>query len=142
MEKWLKLPEWIRWILCWPIILVASFVAQIVGQFMANLAVDRIWLPDDFAEMASPVIASLISLPILMYSIQYLVPRKQHYVVAVLCVLYLLVTINGFVWLYIGIVENADDVWLTVRDAVWAVLALIFGGYFFIKFKNDNSNTV
>jgi hypothetical protein len=138
VKAWNGLPEWARWILCWPIILAVSLAAYLVGAIMADLAVDRILIPDELGDGIAPAMASLISLPALTYAIQYFVPRKQHYVVAVLCVLYLLATVAGTYWQYVEITQSSAEVWMTLRDVAWGALGLAVVAYFFIKIKNED----
>lgn len=135
MERWEKLPEWLRWILCWPIIIIVSIVVQFFGLILGRFAVDRIWLPDNFAEMAAPVIGSMFALPVFFFAIQYLVPRKPHYVVFVWCVLSLVASASAAFMVYVDFTNDNDEFWWTVRDFVWALITLIMGVYFFFKIK-------
>jgi len=135
MEKWSRLPEWSRWILCWPIIFILGIIANLFSTTLATIGLDRIWIPDRVAELLLPIIGMMFYLPLGFFLIQTFVPRKPHYVVGVYCVLSLLVLVSCVFWLYVDTVNDADGVWETLRDTVWAGIGLGMGVFFFIRIR-------
>jgi hypothetical protein len=135
MEKWSRLPEWVRWILCFPIIVIASLIINICATTLAYLGLERIWIPDRFAELLVPIVGMMIHLPIAFYLIQILVPRKPHYLVGVYCVFALFGLVSGIFMSYLDIVNDADSVWETLRDTAWAGIGLVMSTYFFIRIR-------
>ena len=137
MEKWEKLPEWSRWILCWPIIIICSLLIHFIGSALAGMATTRIWISDEVASMISPIIESLFTLPILFYTIQIFVPRKQHYLVGLWCLINFFALISGAYWLFIDFTNDNGSIWYTLRDTVWPLITLPIGIHFFFKIKNQ-----
>lgn len=138
MEWWKKLPEWLRWILCWPLIMIAAAITQIIGVILGGLAVDRIWISKEIGEMLVPIIGSLFALPIFFFAIQHLVPRKQHYVVLIWCLFDLLATASAAIMVYFDFVNDADELWWTIRDLAWGLIGLTIGVYYFLKIRSGH----
>lgn len=137
MQWWEKLPEWARWILCWPVLTVIAAVLSFIGLYIGGLATDRLWISETLGQMAVPIISSLVTLPVLFASIQYFVPKKQHYVIFVWCLFALLGLLASAFMTYVGYINDSDDFWWTVRDLVWSMIGLAMGVYYFSKVKDE-----
>ena len=149
MKMWLKLPEWSRWVLCWPVIFVSGLLASTIIKLfffhVANLA----RVNPTVTELISPVVTMIIYLPILFWMVVSLVPRKQHYVVGVWCFSTAVVVLACVFALYMdmfqpGSLEPAyksngiDEVWYTLRDLIGAGIGLCMGVYYFNRIRKGD----
>jgi len=120
MEQWSRLPEWARWIRCFPVILIAGSIASILSTTLAGIGLERISISARVAELLVPIVGMMIYLPMGFFLIQIFVPRKLHYLVGVHCLFTLLALVGSIVMSYLDIFNDADLVWKTHRDTAWA----------------------
>ena len=137
MKWWENLPEWLRWILCWPCLIIVALLTGLFAEYTGYLATDRIWIPDAFATLVAPMIGHLLVLPLGYYATYYFVPRKQHYVIFVWCFLFLIGVIASAFMTYVYLVNENEEIWVAVRDLTWGLIGLIMSIRYFLLCKND-----
>ena len=135
MNKWNSFPEWIRWILCWPIILILTLIAGFFTMNMASMALDRIWISKSVAEVLYPAVATLISGPIFFFLIHQFVPRKQNWITGFFVFISSTLGIMSVVRWYFEINEGvATDILL--NDIFQTLTAVGVSWFWFFYFKN------
>lgn len=137
---WAKLPEWAKWILCWPFILILFFLSAVTTVFISHSILTI--MPDQFSELFSPTLGAFFVTPILFLLIFLLVPRKQSLVAGIFIFLNTVYGIFYFLNLYL---INNDDKWVNLRSGedyqmphilVVAASVLLFWYWFFYFKKN------
>jgi hypothetical protein len=91
VEKWERLPEAARWILCWPLIFILPFLAEIlfkIGQWMASMYVGPYWsttdrgTPNNVTTLVDMMTGGLVFNFSLYAAILVLAPRGQDIIAA------------------------------------------------------------
>lgn len=138
IEKYERLPEWLRWIICWPIsIIVAVLYWQII------YLVHGFEILDIVLRIAQPVVIQVLLL-VMLYTT---VPRAKVWIVlavVILRALFLLFFLGMTILLVSGVVATDvemtwGDWWLPLIGEILTVLAalLTFG---VLKEQQDGEN--
>ncbi|WP_417821289.1 hypothetical protein [Terasakiella sp.] len=136
---WVSIPEWVRWVLCWPLLALIYVVAFLVMSFLSNQFFLLPFWPRGFVDGAVPMVSGLFALYIVLDVIGSVVPKKAHYLVIAVGLLGVFSLAATIFNLLIGLI--ADD-WATVRDLAWSVLAISICAkkYRFVKCKQKVVN--
>jgi len=138
MNKWNSLPEWLRWILCWPVIVVIGLVMSLVSMFLASSLLNESWLPNSVEYILLPAICTFIAGPILFALIHEFVPRKPNlftgFVVCISTVLGILSLVRWYFEVVYGFEWNP-----LLRDIFQTVTAVGTSWYWFYFFKERSS---
>lgn len=137
MEKWEKLPEWSRWILCWPLILVFPLLVGVIISLFASTVLRGFFLPDFVVEAIAPALATLLAGPVFFFFIHQLVPRKPTWVtgffVFLSTTLGLFATVRWCVEIWSGQFEAGQF----FQDALQTITAVGVSWYWFFYFRKE-----
>jgi len=135
MNKWNSFPEWVRWILCWPIIVILTLLVGLITMILASIALDRIGISKAVAEILYPAIVTLINGPVFFFLIHQFVPRKQIWVTGFFVFVSTTLGIMAAIRWYLEITEKiATDILL--QDMVQTITAVGVSWFWFFYFKN------
>lgn len=83
IERWQRLSIRVRWIFCWPMILILFFLTNFLSMIMAKtvlgLTLRSFGNSERVIDFLSPLMSGLIAIPILYFIVFCLIPRKQHW---------------------------------------------------------------
>lgn len=138
MNTWYRLPEWIRWVLCWPVIFGSTIlVGGITYFFTARLL--NVWrLPIPVAKALFPALTTFISGPVLFFLIYQFVPRKPNWVTGFF--LFLSTTLgvlSAIRWVFEisgGDIEFSQF----AADVLQTITAVGVSWYWFLYFKREH----
>lgn len=137
MKKWNKLPEWSRWILCWPLILLLAFLTGIVIRyFVFNLLSDSI-LPDSVAKAIAPSLQTLIVCPLFFFFIHLLVPRKPTWITGFFVFLGTILGLLIAIRLCVEIWSEQFEAGPFFRDALQTITYVVISWSSFFYFKDE-----
>ena len=135
MDRWNILPEWARWILCWPIILILTLLAGLITMSLASMAVDRIWISESVAETVYPALVTFLSGPIFFFLIHQFVPRKPNWFTGFFVFFSTALGIMSAIRWYLGITGGvAIDNFM--QDVLQTITAVIVSWFWFFYFKD------
>lgn len=145
LEKWYKIPELLRWLFCWPIIIFFFFVSGVFGVTLSNLLValffrDVSWV-SKAVEILAPALMAGFGVPINFFTIYKLVPKYQ---IVFMGFALLFGVVFSFVLLFgwfLAFTSNELTVAVFIRDAlqmtVWLVSAFMGFKYYRKSIKNQ-----
>lgn len=137
MKRWNTLAEWIRWILCWPIILLGLILSGIVMYGFANMFLDQFWIPDIAATILHPALATILGCQLIPFLFSTFIPRRSDIVATVpMTIVVLLGLMSAVRWWY-EIMDNLvpSDVLLT--DIFQTLAAIFVWVYVYFKLRSD-----
>jgi hypothetical protein len=135
MKRWEQLPEWARWILCWPLIFVFTIVAGLFTSFLASVALARSPIPQPVATALYPALATLVSGPIFFLLIHALVPRKQTWVTGFFVfVSTSLGLMAGITWCFAFMGGNIHPT-VTFQEIAQTITAVAVSWYWFLRLR-------
>lgn len=145
LTSWEKFPEWVKWIFCWPLILILFVCGAIFSMFVSHSIL--IIMPDQFSKLLSPSLAAFLVTPIFFLLIYLFVPKKPALITGILVFLNSAYGIYFFINLYF--IFN-DDKWMGLRsDADYQLpnilvvaASLLLSWYWFFYFKRMNEKKV
>ena len=93
-DQWLRVPRGVRWVLCWPL-LAAIYVtvfplADLAVNMVIQVALGISWQP---VLLMAPVLSDIVHMAVVLPSIRFLVPSRQHFVVFGFAAIVLLATL-------------------------------------------------
>lgn len=136
-EKWEKLPEWSRWILCWPLILVCTLLMGVVINLIAShILLDSI-LPDPLVKVVAPALVTFFAGPVFFFFIHLLVPRKPTWVTGLFVFFYTTLGIFAAIRLCVEILSGQFEAGSFFQDALQTIVAVGVTWYWFLYFRND-----
>ena len=136
MAIWFCLPEWARWILCWPVLAISWIIMIFLSQFIETMSYG-LGNPSALIKYTAPIYANLMALPLFLYAVRYFIPRKQHYFVLAWCVfiaLILLLNLNYFIQ---DIINDYEGVWDMLKNLIWSGLSLLVSVVMYHKIKKE-----
>ena len=136
MDKWNKLPEWARWILCWPFTVILTLLAGLVTTWFASLALDRIWISKSVAEAVYPALATFMTGPVFFFFIHLFVPRKQNWITGFFVFLSTALGVGAVVSWYLLITRLSVPISELAQEILQTITAVGVSWFWFFYFKN------
>lgn len=146
LEKWKLLPEWSRWILCWPVLIIISIVAGFLIQMVLLSGTWRYGFDEISESFYAPyslfdffqkglTIGAFWS--VFFISVYYLIPRAQDIVSAFFCFILLVLNGLGIVGHFIAF-NNSDVTFLQFLGGSILMLAgLGVSGFWTYKIRES-----
>lgn len=135
MERWHKLPEWARWILCWPLILLFTVLVGVVTIFLASSILAGSFLPRAVTEAVAPALATFLSGPTFFFFIHLLVPRKPSWFTGFFVFLSSALGIMSVIRWGLELSSGQFEAGPFFQDFLQAVTAVGVSWYWFLYFK-------
>ena len=136
MKKWYALPEWLRWILCWPIIILGMIVVGLIALALANTLLDRIWIPDIAATILLPAISTIMGCSVTPYLFSTFIPRRPDIVAAVPTIFVIILGLMSVVRWYFEITDDMVPWEDLLTDILQTVAAVIFWVYVYFRLRH------
>lgn len=131
-NPWDRLPEWLRWILCWPLMLIIPFI--VLGFIKYIRTVDAFgWEIKITQAIIVPVVAQWLNISLIFY----LIPRFKiffgFFYTALISLISLIIPVSWIVCLFMeGYVSRWNNIWDLIQSI--ACLSVI---YFYIVQKDE-----
>ena len=135
MGKWGKLPEWARWILCWPVIIVLTFLVGMIMITFFSFFLQGLPLPNSVIKIIAPAIYTVLTGPVFFLFIYLFVPRKLVWVTGFF--VFLSTTFGilaGARWCF-EIVNEQYEVGPFLQDILQTVAAVSVSWFWFLYFR-------
>ena len=144
LEKWDGLSEWVRWLLCVPVIITTLLVAFIIGDILAIILLRG--LSENVVHTLLPAVMTFLGVPILYFAIHAFVPRYQVLITGVLVGLSTILGVMsaarwGFYITGYAAVYNPPS-YSFAQDALQTVTAVITSWFWFFYFKRVKAISV
>jgi hypothetical protein len=132
IEIWEKLPEWARWILCWPLIVLFTVLSGILIQIIFSSSAwmygfegmsPDFFAPRSFSEFWIHGVIIVFQSSVFFFSICYLVPRIQDIVAAIFAIFSTLMNSLGI----IGVIITFTDGETTILQCISGTLLMCVG---------------
>jgi hypothetical protein len=142
MKKWDGLPEWLRWILCWPIILLGMITVGLLAYFLSNMFLDRIWMPDILAAILLPAASTIVGCWFTPILFSTFIPRRPDIVALFPTILVIILGLMASVRWYFEIMENLVPLQALLTDILQTVAAVIVWVYVYYTLRTDHRSTM
>jgi hypothetical protein len=134
-DFWLCLPEWLRWILCFPIII---FVPGFFVMLFTYVRGDNIFSLESF--LVQRIFAPILQAFLTFFFVYYLMPRWKNIWLSMWLYIYILLGLITYaIVIYMAVYQNISvkEMWNneTIFDLLQATVALMSSVYFYFKFK-------
>lgn len=135
MKYWWKIPEWGRWILCWPVILVAGIASAVIVKIVLWLLLVPHGVAKPVFDVLSPALMSLMYIPVFFYSVYTFVPRRPI-IITGLCVgiSSILGVMSAIRWA-VEVVDGTTALTPFFTDVLQTIAAVGGSWYWFFRFK-------
>ncbi len=138
MGWWNSLPEWLRWILCWPVIVGVYLVPALM---ILSLSADMFDFVGWVSEVAQGVLVSIVQAgllaPLIRILMKMFIPRRQDIVSGVVLGLGGLLSLMSAMRWYYEITEGLASSGEIATDMTQVVTGLAVWGWLFVSFRND-----
>jgi hypothetical protein len=137
VEKWDALPEWLRWILCWPIILLGMIVTGVIVYVLSNVILARMWIPDIAAEILRPALLTILGCWVTPFLFSTFIPRRPDIVAAVPTFLVIILGLMSVVRWYFEITDNMVPWEQLLTDILQTVASVCVWIYIYLRLRSD-----
>jgi len=121
--RWLRLPEWLRWVLCWPAIFLGSVITGLFAYYLASLFLYNNFITGEWAKVLHLSIRAVFSTYGFYFVLMLLVPRRPDIVLGVWCLILLLLSAFGGVGLRYDYL-NGEEFWPVIASETLELIVL------------------
>lgn len=133
INYWKNLPEWARWILCWPLIVLGSIAANLIFLAVYSTsawtegfgAAEDHYKPESFGQFIMAGIQTVVQVSSLFILCYYLLPRGKDIVTAIIAFVMALFTVMGLFGHYM---DFSHDNITILQYIAGSLLMLLFAG--------------
>ena len=135
MKYWWRIPEWGRWILCWPVMLVAGIASAIIVELILWWLLVAHGVSKPVFDVVSPALMSLMCIPVFFYSVYTFVPRRPTIVTGLCVGISTILGVMSVIRWIVEIIERSTEFAPLLTDALQTIAAVGGSWYWFFRFK-------
>ena len=107
-DKWLRVPNGVRWVLCWPLLAAIYVTVFPLADLAVNMVIQvALGISRQPAVFMAPLLSDIVHMAVILPSIRFLVPSRQHFVVFGFAAIVLLATLLTLI-----------EIWQTARPSL------------------------
>ena len=107
-DKWLRVPRGVRWVLCWPLLAAIHVTVFPLADLAVNMVIRvAVGISRQPAVFMAPLLSDIVHMAVILPSIRFVVPSRQHFVVFGFAAIVLLATLLTFI-----------EIWQTDRPSL------------------------
>lgn len=136
-SRWIKLPEWSRWILCWPVILLLNSAIFLIAKFIMWSWLNMIHAGEFIRVTLNSIFLPSVTISTGFFFIHIFVPRKPT-------------IFTGFIvfsWSSFGVFEiisffidfHSGNIAFPFASIIKNITSIVVSWVSFIHFKNNHS---